>query len=127
VYCEQIFDYFSYFFDDYFQVEDDYPEEVDREDIKPILESYINSYNHGDDRNQWFEKIRVLAAELDYAAKPKDFKKNPELYKGHVGHVSTVIRIALMGRASSPDLWEIQQIMGEEQTLNRINKAIAAL
>ncbi|MGI6733829.1 MAG: glutamate--tRNA ligase [Anaerovoracaceae bacterium] len=127
IYCEQIFDYISYFFDDYFRIQDDYPAEVGREDLKPILESYINSYNHGDDQSQWFDKIRALSAELGYAAKPKDYKKNPELYKGHVGHVSTVIRIALMGRASSPDLWEIQQIMGEEQTLNRLRKAISAL
>ena len=127
IYCEQIFDYISYFFDDYFRIQDDYPAEVGREDLKPILESYINSYNHGDDQSQWFDKIRALSAELGYVAKPKDYKKNPELYKGHVGHVSTVIRIALMGRASSPDLWEIQQIMGEEQTLNRLRKAISAL
>ena len=46
-------------------------------------------------------------------------------YKGHVGHVSTVIRIALMGRAQSPDVWEIQQIMGEERTRSRIGRLLA--
>jgi len=40
-----------------------------------------------------------------------------------VGDVSTVIRIALMGRASSPDLWELQQIMGEEKVRRRIKKS----
>lgn len=52
---------------------------------------------------------------MGYAAKPKDYKKHPEEYKGHVGHVSTVIRIALMGRSQSPDVWEIQQILGEKR------------
>ena len=57
---------------------------------------------------------------MGYAAKPKDYKKHPEEYKGHVGHVSTVIRIAVMGRSQSPDVWEIQQILGEERTVARI-------
>ena len=61
---------------------------------------------------------------MGYAAKPKDFKKNPDDYKGHVGHVSTVIRIALMGRSQSPDIWEIQQILGEERTKERIGALI---
>ena len=72
----------------------------------------------------WFEKIRGITADLGYAVKPKDFKKHPEDYKGHVGHVSTVIRIALTGRAQSPDIWEIQQIMGEELTRERIKAQI---
>ena len=67
-------------------------------------------------------KIRAIAEKLGYAAKPKDYKKNPEIYKGHVGDVSTVIRIALMGRAQSPDVWEIQQILGEERTRARIKQ-----
>jgi glutamyl-tRNA synthetase len=41
-----------------------------------------------------------------------------------VGHVSTVIRIALMGRAQSPDVWAIQQIMGEDMVRERIGEAI---
>lgn len=52
---------------------------------------------------------------MGYAAKPKDYKKHPEEYKGHVGHVSTVIRLAVAGRSQSPDIWEIQQILGERE------------
>jgi len=127
VYCEQIFGFISYFFDDYYKIQDDYPETMEKSDLIPILKGYLASYRHDDDKSQWFDKIRELAVSLGYAAKPKDFKKNPELYKGHVGNVSTVIRIALMGRASSPDLWEIQQIMGEKQTRDRITAAIDKL
>jgi len=46
------------------------------------------------------------------------------MYKGHVGDVSTVIRIAIVGRSSSPDLWEIQQIMGEEKVRERIQRLL---
>lgn len=124
IYCVQIFDFISYFFDEYYEVRDGYPETVDKADIIPILEGYLASYDSNDDQSQWFDKIRELAASLGYAARPKDYKKNPELYKGHVGDISTVIRVALMGRASSPDLWEIQQIMGEADSRKRIEKAI---
>ena len=61
-----------------------------------------------------------MATEMGYAAKPKDYKKHPEEYKGHVGHVSTVIRLAVTGRSQSPDIWEIQQILGEEKTKERV-------
>ena len=120
VYAEQIVEFISYFFDDMFAREDEIPAEVSAEDAREILKKYMESYDHADDQSQWFDKIRNIAVELGYAAKPKDYKKNPEDYKGHVGHVSTVIRIALMGRAQSPDVWCIQQIMGEEMTRRRI-------
>ena len=102
------------------KIEDEMPAEVPAEDVKAILDAYLATYDHSDDQSMWFDKIRTIATEMGYAAKPKDFKKHPEEYKGHVGHVSTVIRIALMGRAQSPDVWEIQQILGEERTRSRI-------
>ena len=120
IYADQIVDFISYFFDDMFKIEDEMPAEVPAEDVPVILAKYLESYDHADDQSMWFDKIRAIAEEMGYAAKPKDFKKHPEEYKGHVGHVSTVIRIALMGRAQSPDIWEIQQILGEERTKARI-------
>lgn len=126
-YGAQIFEYIRYFFDEYYTPLDEYPASVGKGDRIAILKGYLASYDHQDDRAAWFDRIRELGASLGYAAKPKDYKNNPELYKGHVGDVSTVIRIALMGRASSPDLWEIQQIMGEDQAARRIREAIGAL
>lgn len=124
VFARQMFEFISYFYDDYFEIVDSYPENVNDDDAKAILSAYLESYDHQDDQTQWFDKIRQIASDKGYAAKPKDFKKNPELYKGHVGDVSTVIRVALMGRATSPDIWEIQQILGEEKTKERIKKAL---
>ena len=121
IYAQQIIEFISYFFDDMLKIEDEMPAEVPADDVKAILNAYLASYDHSDDQSQWFDKIRNIATEMGYAAKPKDFKKHPEEYKGHVGHVSTVIRIALMGRAQSPDVWEIQQILGEERTRARIS------
>lgn len=119
--AKQIIDYTGYFFE--YIRQDDYPAEaVNDKDI--ILTKYLETYDHSDDQSVWFDKIRAITDELGYAVKPKDYKKHPEDYKGHVGHVSTVIRIALTGRASSPDIWEIQQIMGEEKALGRIRNCI---
>ena len=124
MYCQQIFDFISYFFDEYFEIRDSYPENIDTEEAKKLLKAYLKTYDHSDDQSQWFDKIRVISQENGYAAKPKDYKKNPDMYKGHVGDVSSVIRIAVVGRASSPDVWEIQQIMGEEKVRRRIKMAI---
>lgn len=124
VYARQIMDFIGYFFDEAFEREDEYPAEA-AADAEAILKAYLDSYDHSDDNGQWFDKIREISTELGYAAKPKDYKKNPDNYKGHVGHVSTVIRIALMGRAQSPDVWAIQQIMGEDMVRARIGSALA--
>ncbi len=124
MYCQQIFEFISYFFDEYFDVVDNYPENINDEEAKKLLKAYLETYDHSDDQSQWFDKIRIIAQDNGYAAKPKDYKKNPEMYKGHVGDVSSVIRIAVIGRATSPDVWELQQIMGEEKVRNRIEKAI---
>lgn len=123
IYADQMVRNLSYFFDETFEIEDEMPQEVvNAGDVSTIIEKYLETYDHSDDNETWFNKIRAITDELGYAVKPKDYKKHPEEYKGHVGHVSTVIRVALMGRQQSPDIWEIQQILGEERTRARLEK-----
>lgn len=125
-YARQIIDFISYFWDNSFKIEDEFPLEiVKNDDVNNILRLYLDTYDHNDDNSAWFDKIRNIATDLGYAAKPKDYKKNPDDFKGHVGHVSTVIRIAIMGRSNSPDIWTIQQILGEDKVKNRLLKAIS--
>lgn len=126
-YASQIFDFIKYFFDEYFVIEGELPANVSKEDAAAILDAYLATYDHSDDQSAWFDKIRTLGTELGFAAKPKDFKKNPDQYKGHVGDVSTVIRLAITGRSQSPDVWEIQQILGEERTIQRVKAYRASL
>lgn len=123
----QMFEFISYFFDDYFTREGELPEEVPADVAVEALERYLAEYDHSDDQSGWFDKIREMSVEMGYAAKPKDYKKHPEEYKGHVGHISTAVRIAVMGRSQSPDVWEIQQILGEERTRARISEYIDLL
>ena len=127
IFAQQIFGFISYFFDETFAPETEMPAECSADDIREIFRRYKEGYSEADDNSAWFEKIRAITADLGYAVKPKDYKKNPDQYKGHVGHVSNCIRIALTGRSNSPDLWTIQQIMGKEQVFARLDKAEAAL
>lgn len=124
IYASQIWDFISYFYDDYFVIQERVPEQVSDEDAKEILSRYLDTYDHSDDQSAWFEKIRTITSDLGYAVKPKDYKKHPEEYKGSVAHVSTVIRIAVMGRSQSPDVWSIQQILGEDKVRSRISQLI---
>ena len=127
IYGAQIAKFSAYIFPETFTITDAYPSEVSKEDAVTILTEYLKNYDYNDDNDAWFDKVRVLAQDLGFAAKPKDFKKNPDLYKGHVGHVSGVIRIALTGRTNAPDLWEVQQIIGVDELTRRINNAIEGL
>ena len=127
IYASQIFDFISYFFDETFVCDTPMPAECSPEDIREIFRRYKEGYSEADDNAAWFDKIRAITADLGYAVKPKDYKKNPDQYKGHVGHVSNCIRIALTGRSNSPDLWTIQQIMGKEQVFARLDRAEKAL
>ena len=123
-YAKQILDFISYFYDEYFNIEDKISENIPREDVSVLLNAYLDTYDHNDPRDVWFDKIRKITDENGYAVKPKNFKKNPDDYKGHVGDVSGLIRLALTGRSNSPDIWEIQQILGEERVVKRIKDFI---
>ncbi len=122
--ASQMFEFISYFFDEYFKIIEDIPQEVTSEDGKEILKRYLSTYDNLDSQEEWFNKIRSISENMGYALKPKDYKKNPDDYKGHVGHVSTVIRISIVGRGQSPDLWEVQQILGKEKIEQRIKNYI---
>ena len=92
----------------------------DKEDIKAILTKYINEYyDESDDKDTWFNKIKELAGELGYAREVKEFKENPDMYKAHVGDVSTVLRVALTSKAMTPDLYELMRIIGKERMAQR--------
>ena len=96
---------------------------TNKEEIKSILKRYIkNHFNINDDKQTWFNKMKDLAEEEGYAREVKEYKAEPEKYKGHVGDISTVIRVALTGRCNTPDLYEIMQILGKNSILKRIDK-----
>lgn len=97
----------------------------DKEEIKKIIEEYTSKYfNIEDDKETWFNKIKDLAEQCGYARETKEYKQNPDAFKGHVGDVSTVIRICLTGRANTPDMYEIMKVLGEKSVIKRLQEAI---
>ena len=113
-------EFLSFYFDELFKREDEFPENVDEETRKTILSKYLETFDISDDQETWFGKVRAVTEELGFAVRPKDYKKNPDMYKGSVVDVSNVIRVAMTGRLNSPDLWEINQLLGDEKVRNRI-------
>ena len=97
----------------------------DKAEVKKILASYMEKhFNMQDDKQTWFDKIKDLSEEFGYAREVKEYKQNPDNYKGHVGDVSTVLRVALTGRQNTPDLYEIMQVLGEASIKTRIDKVV---
>ncbi len=127
VHAEQIVAFTKYFFDAWFVQEDALPDNIPADEAVAILNDYLATYDHQDDNEAWFNKIRTITEERGYAVRPKDYKKNPDAYKGHVGDVSTVVRLAITGRRNAPDIWSIQQVLGEEKTIARVKLYIEQL
>ena len=117
----------TYMFDEYYEASFELPENIKKEDAKSILEKYLKVYSADDDKDIWFSKIKDLCEPLGFTPNVKEFKKTPELFKGHVGDVSTVIRLAVTSRKNTPDLCSIMQLLGENKVNERINKVISAL
>ena len=116
-----------YMFNDKFEnnTQYDFDKISDKDEISKLLSLYIEKYyDDNDDKQEWFNKIKELAGETGYAREVKEYKLNPEMYKGHVGDISTVIRVALTGRKNTPDLYEIMKVLGKETVINRLRKCI---
>ena len=106
----------------------DYQKVTDKETISKILRLYIDKYyNENDDKQTWFNKIKDLAEEVGFAREVKEWKQEPEKWPGHVGDISTVIRVALTSRSNTPDMYEIMQVFGKERVIQRLEKAIEIL
>ena len=123
----EVKEYFAYMFEEYHTPAFDLPENIQKEDAKAILESYPEVYSDSDDKDVWFSKIKDLCEPLGFTPNVKEYKKNPELFKGHVGDVSTVIRLAVTGRKNTPDLCSIMKLLGKDTVKTRINAIVSSL
>ena len=103
----------------------EFPQISDMQEIKDIISTYIEKYyNAQDDKETWFNKIKDLAEAFGYAKEVKEYKQNPDAYKGHVGDISTLIRVALTTRTNTPDMYEIMNVLGENSVKERLQYAI---
>ena len=87
-----------------------------------LIEDYVNNYLElGCTNEEWFNKVKEFAISNGFAGSPKEYKKNPEEYKGHVGDICEALRVMVTGRLKSPDLFSIMKILGKENVLKRIS------
>lgn len=119
--------FMGFFYDEYFTVQDEYPEKFDKADIKTVLTKFLESFDPADDMNTWFGKIQEIGSSLGYTPDMKAYKADPDAFKGNVGDVSMFIRIAVTGKMNSPDMYAVMQILGKEKVAERINKIITTL
>lgn len=118
--------YSEYFYDELFKAPTENIQQLDTADVKEALSEYLKVYDENDEKDAWFEKIRNLCAPLGFSPDVKAYKQNPQAFKGHVGDLSTAIRIAVTGRENTPDLCSIMKLLGRERVIKRINNAIMA-
>ena len=123
----EVKDYISYFYDELWDGEYGWAENVSSDDAKEILLRYKEVYKHQAPPEDWFPEVQAVAEALGFAKSPKDYKAEPDVLKGHAGDVAGVIRVAVTGRLNTPDLYSIMQTLGEDKVIERITKAIERL
>ncbi len=117
-----------YFFDEEFNgIDINLILPVSFEDAKLIVQEFLNICDFKDDLDEWFSKIKSIAKQFGYAENLKEYKLNPENFKGNVADVAKIFRVALTGRIQSPDLYQIMQVMGQERVTARLNNFIKLL
>lgn len=94
----------------------------DKKEIIKILKTYMEKYFNITDKEAWFNNIKDLTDELGYCSNMKEYKENPDKYKGSVADISTVIRVALTTKSMTPDLYEIMKLLGKDRIKERITK-----
>jgi len=102
-------------------------ENIAKEDIIAILSEYRKNLHLDLEEEEWFGKIKELTVSLGFAATPKEWKKNKDAFKGHVGDVSGVIRVMASTRSQSQNLYYVLKILGEKEVVRRIDKVLELL
>ncbi len=121
--AKQIMESIHYFFEDTYHVVDE--QKYDAETVEAVLKAYLASYDHEADANGWFNNIKAIGEEFGFTGNMKEYKKNPENFKGNVSHIAEIIRIATVGQSNSPDQWAIYHIIGEDMMRARIESYLA--
>ena len=117
----EIKDYISYFFPELYQPEYQFPENISEEDRNILISEYKEIYDENDTQDEWFQKIKDLSEKHGFTSNMKEYKKNPDAYKGNVAQVSTVLRVQICGRQNTPDTYEVFKVMGNDLVKSRLS------
>ncbi len=119
---------YSYMFNEYFDPNTTlvFDEKLNAKDIVELLQKYATAYEELPDKQAWFENLKQIAANCDFVDM-KTFKTNPEAHKGNIADASNIIRVAVTGKTTTPDLYEIMKLLGKKEVASRINFVISKL
>mgnify|MGYP004498100097 FL=1 len=115
--------YIWYMYDELFINEDKTYEfnGIDIEEVRNVLKTYFDKYYDASfDKDTWFNKMKEAAEEMGYCANMKEYKLNPDNYKGSIADFSMIIRVALTTKTTTPDLYEIMKLLGTDRIKERI-------
>ena len=119
-------EYISFFFKETYQNTLELPENIAPADAAAVLTKYADVYNPAEDKDTWFATVKSICENLGFCPDVKQYKADPTAWKGHVGDVSSIIRIAMTGRRNTPDLCSIMQTLGTDEVKARLQTAIDA-
>lgn len=100
---------------------------ISKEDTINVLETFLKDNDTTLDETEWFNNLKKIAVKCGFCDNVKEYKKNKEAYKGHIGDVASIIRIAMCTKTKSPNLYNILQILGKDRYEERVNKVINLL
>ncbi len=123
--CSQILSSISYYFDELYQPESEFRFEPQLN--LSVISDFMNNYDEKDDNEAWFEKVKEIAQRHGFCTDMKLYRQEPENWPGSVADISEIIRIAATGRANTPDLFAIMNIMGKDRVFLRMQQAADAL
>lgn len=123
-----IYPIINFFYDDVYEAIDktqlEWNPNINKEDIKAVLEDYINTIDMSLNEDDWFNSMKELSVRHGFADNVKVWKKDKEAYKGHVGDVTEMLRLALAGKKNTPNLYCVIQILGKDKVISRIKESI---
>ena len=97
------------------------------DDLKEALLAIKKDLVIGVDEQSWFENLKQIGGALNYATNNKEYKTNPEAYKGNIGDLAEILRITLTTRRNAPNLYSVMALLGLEETHRRIDNVVANL
>ena len=100
-------------------------EKFEKEQLIEVISTYQKDLFLETDN--WFEQMKDLGEKIGYCPNMKEYKKNPDGYKGSVADLCTIVRIAVTGHKNSPDLHTIMRVLGTEKVQRRLECFLAQL
>lgn len=103
------YEQYGYFFDELFESDfakraDEELKDISSDQIKTATNRYLSDYNYDDNSEAWLSKTRAGADEA--GLNMRDYTR--------------IIRVKLTGKSRTPDLWTIQQVMGDDRVRSRL-------